>query len=248
MVVEPIQELVVNVTSIEPVANITTTESIVNNTINEPIVEQPTDPTGEQHTSTFGENMVLSDDSLTQLEQDTIIILSHNNQTITIDETFILNDNATLIYNNNTVVEIIPNNLNITLNEILTLNGTATSSGIPLNHTATLPESFSFTDDLLIKLNNTSQNNLFDGITFADDVSILLNNQTIQPDIEEEPEDLFSNLFTNGILSDLINLNYTNRGSFVTSTFEPLIIQCNLKSTLCSTRDSGISLYDLTSV
>ena len=46
-----------------------------------------------------------------------------------------------------------------------------------------------------------------------------------------------------------VSTNVTsNCTSFVTSTFVLLIIQCNLKPTLCFTRDSGMSLYDFTFV
>src|SRR3989337_1129201 len=123
-----------------------------------------------------------------------------NDLTTTFDETFLLNDNAIIPLYNHT-----DNNLTITLNETLALDSTITLSGISQNYSQTLPESFSFTDDTLSQLNGTIRNNQFDGITFSDDVILSLNNQTIVP-----PQGLSIPLFTNGLISDLINRNYTD--------------------------------------
>src|SRR3972149_1643672 len=95
-----------------------------------------------------------------------------NDLTTTFDETFLLNDNAIIPLYNHT-----DNNLTITLNETLALDSTTTLSGIPQNYSQTLPESFSFTDDISSQLNGMMHNNPFDGITFSDDIILLLNNQ-----------------------------------------------------------------------
>src|SRR3990172_9605986 len=107
------------------------------------------------------------------------------------------------------------NNLTITFNETLALDSTTTLSGIPQNYSQTLPESFSFTDDISSQLNGMMHNNPFDGITFSDDIILLLNNQMVLP----EPQDLSIPLFTNGLISDLINRNYTD-GSILPNATE----------------------------
>src|SRR3989304_5528958 len=133
-----------------------------------------------------------------------------NDLTTTFDETFLLNDNAIIPLYNHT-----DNNLTITLNETLALDSTTTLSGIPQNYSQTLPESFSFTDDISSQLNGMMHNNPFDGITFSDDIILLLNNQMVLP----EPQDLSIPLFTNGLISDLINRNYTD-GSILPNATE----------------------------
>jgi len=196
-------EPIANVTNAEPVTNVTTTKPIVNNTTNEPIVEQPdTDPTGDTHTTVFDENLVLSEDTTiipeyNEIIPDEPIIPQTNNQTISFNETFILHDNSTVAFNNKTVVEIIPNNLIIKLNEILILNGSVESSGIPLNY---------------------SQTNLIDGFTFVEDIIILLNNQTVQKIIPPEPKEESSKLFSNGFISDLLRINYTDADALPNAT------------------------------
>jgi len=87
-----------------------------------------------------------------------------------------------------------------------------------LNHSQTEQESFSFTDYIHTKLNGTSQTDLFDGITFTEDISILLNNQTVQEIIPPEPEEELSKLFSNGFIFDLLRINYTNSDALPNAT------------------------------
>jgi len=173
----------------EPVANVTTTEPIVNSTIKEPDVEQPiTDTTGDKHATIFDENLVLSDDTTIIPEYNEIIldelISQTNNQTILFNETFILNDDST-----ESLSESIIDQLSVSFHETITITDKTTLDGLPQNHSLALPESISFSDNINTKQNGTSQTDLFDGITFVEDIIILLNNQTVQKIIPPEPKE-----------------------------------------------------------
>jgi len=172
----------------------------------QPIDEEPTGPPvqnntattqpGNDHTETIDEKIILSDDTTILPKYNEIIpeppiILPTNNQTILFHETIILNDNST-----ESLSESIIHQLFISLYETITITDYTTLSGIPQNHSLSLPESILFSDNINTKQNGTTHNNIFDGIIFSDDIIILLNNQTIQKIVPPEPEEESSKLFS----------------------------------------------------
>jgi len=188
-----------------------------------PIEEEPIEPTilnntsikqpGSDYTETFDERIILYDDTIivpkyTEIFPQPPIIPQINHQTISFNETVILIDYSTESLTNYTVPVRIDSNLTISLYENLLFNGTIQQSGFPQNYSQVISESFSFTDGLQAIQNNTSQNYLFDGIKFLDELEILLNNHTIPPVIEEDPLKTQSKLFSNGLLFDILRINY----------------------------------------
>jgi len=171
----------------------------------QPIDEEPTGPPvqnntatkqpGNDHTETIDEKIILSDDTIIIPEHNEIIpeppiIIPTNNQTILFHETIILNDNS-----RESLSESIIHQLSISLHETISITDYTTLSGIPQNHSLSLPESFSFSDNINTKQNGTTYDNVFDYISFSDDILVLLNNKTIQKIVPPEPEEESSKLF-----------------------------------------------------
>jgi hypothetical protein len=128
--------------------------------VDEPITELPLESTvdatpPEQNTiiqqtrndltTTFDENLILTDDSSNQLQQHTL----SNNQIIKLNETFNLIDNYIILPYNET-----KNNKTIAFHETIVLTDAITSPNMPQNQSELLSEYISFIDDVILSLHN----------------------------------------------------------------------------------------------
>ena len=107
-------------------------------------------PTRNDLTTTFDENIILTDDTSNELQQHIDIQQTGNNQTISLEETFHLID----IISSFNETQQTGNNQTISLEETIILTDAITSPNIPQNQSESLPEYLSFLDDIILLLHN----------------------------------------------------------------------------------------------
>ncbi|KKK86466.1 hypothetical protein LCGC14_2762960, partial [marine sediment metagenome] len=116
-------------------------------------------------------------------EIDEVVIWKYDMLNSEIQEEF---ERVLEVYLNQTN-SIVGNTITISLHETLSLLET---EGIPGIHQEKLSTSLQFRDDILVKLNETWISNSFENLGFTDQISLFLNNETVEFDIQNKSSNL----------------------------------------------------------